>query len=62
MKDNNFYKSVKDNRTTTLESLEAFVLVLLAQDQKTFCEAYEKATHDKNGASIWYYMQNGRRL
>lgn len=53
---------MKNNRTTTYESLLAFVGVILAETKEQFCHYYELATHDNAGASIWYYVSRTSQI
>lgn len=51
----------KYNRTTTLESLVAFVGLICCDTKEQFCYYYRLAAKDDNGASAWYrmYIQKG---
>lgn len=52
-----YVKSAKLNRNTTVESLEAALALIYGSESKEdFCVNYVKATHDKNGAGVWYYI------
>ena len=47
----------RPNRNTTLESLEAAVKLILADNKEDYCKYYAQATHDYNGGAIsWYYL------
>ena len=52
MKKEYIFKS--QNPAATLESLTAFIYMLLAEDKESFCYYHNLAAHDKEGASIWY--------
>lgn len=45
------------NRNTTYESLKAFIMCVLAQDEETYCKYYELGTHDDGGSCSWFYVQ-----
>lgn len=55
-----YWQGEKQNRNATLESLEAVVKMILADNEEDFCKYYSLATHDcaKGGHTVWYYMHN----
>lgn len=55
-----YYIPKEQNRNATLESLEAVVKMILAENEEEFCKYYSMATHDttKGGHTVWYYIHN----
>lgn len=51
----------KENRTTTLESLLAFVGLICCDTKEQFVYYYRIAAKDNNGASIWFYINKGKK-
>lgn len=51
----------RQNRNATLESLEAVVKMILADNEQDFCRNYALATHDNTngGHTVWYYLTHG---
>lgn len=48
----------KVNRQATYESLEAFVKMILADNEEDFCKYYFTASRGDNGHCTWYYIQS----
>lgn len=51
----------KENRTTTLESLLAFVGLICCDTKEQFEYYYRLAAKDNNGASVWFYINKGNK-
>lgn len=48
----------KVNRQATYESLEAFVKMILADNEKDFCKYYYIASRGDNGSATFWYINN----
>lgn len=50
-----------ENRTTTLESLLAFVGLICCDNKEQFEYYYRLAAKDDNGGTIWFYIYRGKK-
>lgn len=49
------------NRTTSYSSLLGVVGLIYAETKEQFLYYYQLATSDKEGASVWYYLERAEK-
>lgn len=49
------------NRTTSYSSLLGVVGMMYAKTKEQFSYYYQLATSDKEGASVWYYLERAEK-
>ena len=54
-------RKTAENRTTSYSSLLGVVGLIYAKTKEQFSYYYQLATSDKEGASVWYYLERGEK-